>query len=157
VPDKTVEIKPAELKMAGQVVESIAEDFNPDRYHHTYQEQLRELVEAKLEGGEAFTAGEQPTELDETEDVSDLLAKLEASVKARSQASKSPAKEAPGKRPRPKRRPRRPHPKGPARRREPSDHRHGESLSAAHSPSEDPSCRSAAACTWAIGSAVTAA
>ncbi|MDR3661662.1 MAG: Ku protein, partial [Mycobacterium sp.] len=91
--DKKVEIKPAELKMAGQVVESMAEDFNPDRYHDTYQEQLQELIEAKLEGGEAFTTEEQPKELDETEDVSDLLAKLEASVKARSGDGKQPAKQ----------------------------------------------------------------
>ncbi|CQD20331.1 ku protein [Mycobacterium lentiflavum] len=90
--DKKVEIKPAELKMAGQVVESMAEDFNPDRYRDTYQEQLQELVDAKLEGGEAFTAEEKPKELDETEDVSDLLAKLEASVKARSGDGKAPAK-----------------------------------------------------------------
>jgi DNA end-binding protein Ku len=90
--DKEVEIKPAELKMAGQVVESMADDFNPDRYHDDYQEQLQELVDAKLEGGEAFTVEEKPTELDETEDVSDLLAKLEASVKARSADGKEPAK-----------------------------------------------------------------
>jgi DNA end-binding protein Ku len=90
--DKKVDIKPAELKMAGQVVDSMADDFNPDRYHDDYQEQLHELVQAKLEGGEAFTTDEQPKELDETEDVSDLLAKLEASVKARSSDSKSPAK-----------------------------------------------------------------
>lgn len=90
--DKKVEIKPAELKMAGQVVESMADEFNPDRYHDTYQEQLQELVDAKLEGGEAFTVEEQPKELDEAEDVSDLLAKLEASVKARSGEGKQPAK-----------------------------------------------------------------
>lgn len=95
--DKEVEIKPAELKMAGQVVESMAEDFNPDRYHDTYQEQLQELIDAKLEGGEAFTTEEQPKELDETEDVSDLLARLEASVKARSGNGKAPAKKAPAK------------------------------------------------------------
>ncbi|OBB69998.1 Ku protein [Mycobacterium sp. 852014-50255_SCH5639931] len=95
--DKEVEIKPAELKMAGQVVEAMAEDFNPDRYHDTYQEQLQELIDAKLEGGEAFTTEEQPKELDETEDVSDLLAKLEASVKARSGNGKAPAKKAPAK------------------------------------------------------------
>jgi DNA end-binding protein Ku len=104
--DKEVDIKPAELKMAGQVVESMTDDFNPDRYHDTYQEQLRELVEAKLEGGEAFTTEEQPKELDETEDVSDLLAKLEASVKARrggngsggdGQPKKPPAKKAAAK------------------------------------------------------------
>lgn len=96
--DKEVDIKPAELKMAGQVVESMAEDFNPDRYHDTYQEQLQELIDAKLEGGEAFTTEEQPKELDETEDVSDLLAKLEASVKARSGGGdKAPAKKAAAK------------------------------------------------------------
>ena len=85
--DKEVEIKPAELKMAGQVVESMTDDFHPERFHDTYQEQLKELVEAKLEGGEAFTTEEQPAELDETEDVSDLLAKLEASVKRRREQS----------------------------------------------------------------------
>ncbi len=81
--DQKVEIKPAELKMAGQVVESMADDFHPEQFHDTYQEQLKELVEAKLEGGEAFTTEDQPAELDETEDVSDLLAKLEASVRRR--------------------------------------------------------------------------
>ena len=95
--DKKVDIKPAELKMAGQVVESMADDFSPDRYHDDYQDQLRELVEAKLEGVEAFTSEEKPKELDETEDVSDLLAKLEASVKARSGDSKPPEKKAAAK------------------------------------------------------------
>ncbi|OMC17588.1 Ku protein [Mycobacterium sp. SP-6446] len=96
--DKKVDVKPAELKMAGQVVESMAEEFNPDRYHDDYQEQLHELVQAKLEGGEAFTTEEQqPKDLDEAEDVSDLLAKLEASVKARSGDGQGPAKKAPAK------------------------------------------------------------
>ncbi|MGB3473977.1 MAG: Ku protein [Mycobacterium sp.] len=95
--DTKVEIKPAELKMAGQVVESMADDFDPDRYHDTYQEQLQELIAAKLEGDEAFTPEERPAELDATEDVSDLLAKLEASVKKRASAEKTPAKKAPAK------------------------------------------------------------
>lgn len=108
--DKDVDIKSAELKMAGQVVESMTDDFKPDQFRDDYQEQLHELVQAKLEGGEAFTVEEQPTDLDEsTEDVSDLLAKLEASVKARGSGSstkaaaskkepeKGPAKKAPAK------------------------------------------------------------
>lgn len=106
--DKKVDVKPAELKMAGQVVESMADDFNPDRYHDSYQEELRELVTAKLEGGEAFPTEEsKPEELDATEDVSDLLARLEASVKKRRGGSGSdsdddgaddkPAKKAPAK------------------------------------------------------------
>ncbi|TGD87413.1 Ku protein [Mycolicibacterium sp. CH28] len=100
--DKEVEIKPAELKMAGQVVESMADDFHPEQFRDTYQEQLKELVEAKLAGGEAFTTEDQPAELDETEDVSDLLAKLEASVKRRRGESEdsggqAPVKKAPAK------------------------------------------------------------
>jgi DNA end-binding protein Ku len=100
--DKEVDIKPAELKMAGQVVDSMSDDFHPDQFRDTYQEQLHELVEAKLEGGEAFPTEEQPAELDVTEDVSDLLAKLEASVRKRrseseSSASKAPAKKSPAK------------------------------------------------------------
>ncbi|MCW2691036.1 MAG: Ku protein [Mycobacterium sp.] len=101
--DKEVEIKPAELKMASQVVESMTDDFHPERFHDTYREQMEELIAAKLEGGEAFTTEEQPAELDETEDVSDLLAKLEASVKKRrgeannSEDGDSPAKKAPAK------------------------------------------------------------
>jgi DNA end-binding protein Ku len=69
--------------MAGQVVESMADDFRPEEFTDTYQEQLRELVEAKLEGGEAFATPEAPARLDDTGDVSDLLAKLEASVRRR--------------------------------------------------------------------------
>ncbi|MDP9167569.1 MAG: Ku protein [Actinomycetota bacterium] len=99
--DKEVEIKPAELKMAGQVVESMTDDFHPDQFRDDYQEQLHELVQAKLEGGEAFTTEDQPAEnLDETDDVSDLLAKLEASVKARQSGGdekKAPEKKAPAK------------------------------------------------------------
>ena len=60
----------------------------------------KELVAAKLEGGEAFTVEEKPTQLDETDDVSDLLAKLEASVKKRQGAAaeeSAPAKKAPAK------------------------------------------------------------
>ena len=88
--DKEVDVKPAELKMAGHVVESMTDDFDPDQFRDDYQEQLRELVTAKLEGGEAFSSEEQPAEnLDETDDVSDLLAKLEASVKARQSGSSS--------------------------------------------------------------------
>jgi len=95
--DTKVEIKPAELKMAGQVVESMADDFASDRYRDTYQDQLQELIAAKLEGGEAFTPEDHPAELDATEDVSDLLAKLEASVQKRSAAGKTPAKKAQAK------------------------------------------------------------
>ncbi|WP_319456747.1 MULTISPECIES: Ku protein [unclassified Mycobacterium] len=97
--DKEVDIKPAELKMAGQVVESMTDDFDPDQFRDTYREEMLELIQAKIEGGEAFTVEEpEPEDLDDTEDVSDLLAKLEASVQARKGGAKeAPAKKAPAK------------------------------------------------------------
>ena len=113
--DAGVEVRAPELKMAGQVVESMADDFHPEQYTDTYQEQLTELVESKLAGGQAFATPEAPARLDETEDVSDLLAKLEASVRRRREeaaakesaapeppaqkatAKKAPAKKAPAK------------------------------------------------------------
>jgi DNA end-binding protein Ku len=81
--------------MAGQVVESMTDDFHPEQYTDTYQEQLQELVEAKLAGGQAFATAEAPARLDETEDVSDLLAKLEASVRRRREESAARARPEP--------------------------------------------------------------
>jgi DNA end-binding protein Ku len=116
--DSDVEVRAPELKMAGQVVESMTDDFHPEQYTDTYQEQLQEMVEAKLSGGQAFATTEAPAKLDDTEDVSDLLAKLEASVRRRREESaartkaepqdepaatapvkKAPAKKAPAKAP----------------------------------------------------------
>jgi len=89
------------------VVESMAGDFNPEQYTDTYQEQLQVLVESKLAGGQAFATAEAPTRIDDTDDVSDLLAKLEASVRRRREQSagaapvqparKAPARKAPAR------------------------------------------------------------
>jgi DNA end-binding protein Ku len=97
--DAEVDVRPAELKMAGQVVDSMAGDFKPEQFTDTYQDQLHELVAAKLAGGEAFTEAEKPARLDDTDDVSDLLARLEASVRRRREeaAQKTPATKAPAK------------------------------------------------------------
>ncbi|TPG35671.1 Ku protein [Mycolicibacterium hodleri] len=97
--DKKVDIKPAELTMAGQVVESMTDDFHPEAFTDNYRVEMMELIQAKIDGGEAFAVEEQPAaDLDETDDVSDLLAKLEASVQARKSGSEDePAKTAPAK------------------------------------------------------------
>jgi DNA end-binding protein Ku len=96
--DKKVDIKPAELKMAGQVVESMTDDFHPEAFTDDYRVEMMELIQAKIDGGQAFSVEEQPAEnLDETDDVSDLLAKLEASVQARAGAKKAPGEKAPAK------------------------------------------------------------
>ena len=108
--DKKVEIKDSELKMAGQVVESMTDDFHPEAFTDNYRVEMLELIQAKIDGGEAFAVEEQPADLDETtDDVSDLLAKLEASVKAR---QAEPAKKAPARKLLPRRRPQRRPPPG---------------------------------------------
>ena len=44
------EVKPQEVKLARQLAESLAAPFEPDKYHDEYQQQLRELIEAKRQG-----------------------------------------------------------------------------------------------------------
>lgn len=72
---KMVEAKPAMLAMAEKLVESMHADFDPDEFEDTYTTRLNELVTARA-GGEELA----PVEHEEVEDVSDLLAALEASI-----------------------------------------------------------------------------
>lgn len=48
--DRDIKLKPQEVKLAEQLVESLAEDFKPQQYHDTFQENLKALIEAKREG-----------------------------------------------------------------------------------------------------------
>ncbi|HEX7834643.1 MAG TPA: Ku protein, partial [Pseudolysinimonas sp.] len=52
--DENPKISDAELKMSRQLVDSFASDFTPEKFTDDYQEQLRTLVEAKLEQGDAL-------------------------------------------------------------------------------------------------------
>jgi DNA end-binding protein Ku len=47
---KDLQLKPKEIKLAEQLVKSLSEDFHPEQYHDTFQEQLHALVEAKQKG-----------------------------------------------------------------------------------------------------------
>ncbi|HWI43698.1 MAG TPA: Ku protein [Nocardioides sp.] len=81
-PDFNVEagdVKPAEVKMAQMLVETLAGDFEPEEFEDDYAEAVEAVVKAKIEGGEvkrtetsAKTGGE----------VVDLLAALQRSVDA---------------------------------------------------------------------------
>ncbi len=77
--DESVTIKPAELKMASMLVDSFADDFRPEDYTDEYRVELEQLIEAKLEGGEAFPTPEKEEEGEDAE-VVDLLAALQRSV-----------------------------------------------------------------------------
>jgi DNA end-binding protein Ku len=45
-----VKLKPQEIKLAEQLIESLSSEFKPQQYHDTFQQNLKKLVEAKREG-----------------------------------------------------------------------------------------------------------
>lgn len=81
-----VEVKESEIKVAHQLIEALAGDWDPKKYHDTFQENLKKLIETKLEGGEV-QAVEEPRKL---APVVDLMAALKQSLE---NAKKPPASE----------------------------------------------------------------
>ena len=81
-----VELKDAELKVAHQLIEALADRFDPKKYHDTFQENLKKLIQAKLEGGE-IAAVEKPRKL---APVVDLMSALKESL-AQMEGKKKPA------------------------------------------------------------------
>jgi DNA end-binding protein Ku len=75
----TAEAKPAEVKMAKMLVETLAGDFEPDEYEDDYRQAVEDLVKTKIEGGEVKAA---PKERKTGGEVVDLLAALQRSVEA---------------------------------------------------------------------------
>jgi DNA end-binding protein Ku len=80
-----VDVSDRELRMASQLVESLTEPFEPERFEDTYRNQVLDLIERKAAGDE--TVVEAPAAPDETK-VVDLMAALEASVKEAREARK---------------------------------------------------------------------
>jgi DNA end-binding protein Ku len=81
-PDFSVEpgdVKPAEVKMATMLVETLAGDFDPAEFEDDYAEAVETLVKAKIEGGEVKRTA---TSTKSSGEVVDLLAALQRSVDA---------------------------------------------------------------------------
>jgi DNA end-binding protein Ku len=95
--DETPRISADELKMGRQLVESFASDFTPEKFTDDYQEQLKTLIEAKLEQGDALdTEATFGRETDGGGEVLDLMEALRRSVESkRSDAAPAPAKKKP--------------------------------------------------------------
>jgi DNA end-binding protein Ku len=74
-----VDTSKRELDIAKQLVDSLAGDFEPDRYHDSYREQVLDLIERKAAGEEIAV---QPAAEEEEEPVPDLMAALKASLDA---------------------------------------------------------------------------
>ena len=84
-----VELKDGEVKVAHQLIEALAGDWDPEKYHDTFQENLKEMIQAKLEGEEVKPV-EKPKKL---APVVDLMAALKQSL-ADMEGKKKPAAKA---------------------------------------------------------------
>lgn len=91
--DDDVRISAKELEMSASLVESFSKDFDPEEFGDEYQRELRTLIDAKLEQGDAIdtaaTFGEQEGD-DDGGEVIDLMEALRASVE-RTRASRAKA------------------------------------------------------------------
>jgi len=77
IPDASeLQASAREVKMAGELIESLSADFDPSKYRDSYREQVLDLIERKAEGEEIAI---QPDE-EERPEVPDLMAALEASI-----------------------------------------------------------------------------
>jgi DNA end-binding protein Ku len=81
-----VELKDAEVKVAHQLIEALADEWDPEKYHDTFQDNLKNLIQTKLEGGKIAEV-EKPKKL---APVVDLMSALKASL-AEMEGKKKPA------------------------------------------------------------------
>jgi len=84
------EVKPAELELAKQIIEQIAEnDFKPEKYEDDVKKRIQEQIQRKVEGQEIdLTPAEQPKT-----QVIDLMEALKASLAARGEKASEPVGE----------------------------------------------------------------
>ena len=71
-----VELKESEVKIAHQLIEALSAEWDPEKYHDTFQENVKKLIETKLEGGKIAEV-EKPKKL---APVVDLMAALKQSL-----------------------------------------------------------------------------
>ena len=103
LPDSSgVKMSKRELEIAEQLVDSLAGDFEPQKYRDTYREEVLALIERKAQGEEIAV---QPPPEEAREPAPDLMSALKASLDAvHAQADAVPGDgAAEGRRPAPKR------------------------------------------------------
>jgi DNA end-binding protein Ku len=94
IPSRRTKPEAKALKLATQIIDSLAGDWDPKRYHDTYAEELRRRISAKGKGKEIVDEAE-PDEGDAK--IVDLMEALEASV-SRAKGKRAPAKKRAAKR-----------------------------------------------------------
>jgi DNA end-binding protein Ku len=69
--------KPAELKMAVNLIEQLSQEFDPEMYKDTYSEALMKIIKQKAKGKNIKTKKAEPAKEGK---VIDLMAQLKASL-----------------------------------------------------------------------------
>ncbi len=77
IPSARTKAAPKELRLATQIIESLAADWDPRKYHDTYTEEMRELIERKAKGKKIEAPAAEP---ERKAEVIDPLAAPEASL-----------------------------------------------------------------------------
>lgn len=91
-PGEDVKVSAAELKMAEQLVEAMAGDWQPDLFHDEFREKLMALVEEKArQGGMQQVAPLPGEEVPASAEVIDLTELLRRSLKGNAPAASAPA------------------------------------------------------------------
>jgi DNA end-binding protein Ku len=84
--EKDVKLKPAEVKLAEQLVESLSQDFKPEQFHDKFQENLKALIEAKQKG--KTVVAEHPPAPARVIDMMEALKKSLANAEAQQKPNK---------------------------------------------------------------------
>jgi DNA end-binding protein Ku len=88
--------RPAELKMARQLIDNLSAKWDPQKYTDEYRDNLMKVIQAKLKGRKPRL---QERETSQSADVVDLMARLRASLEGKASArGKTAASAARGKR-----------------------------------------------------------
>lgn len=84
------ELNPRELDMAKRLVEDMSEDWKPEQYKDTFQDQIMDLVETKAREGKLEAVGGPEESVDRrSADVIDLTELLKRSLAGKSPSKKS--------------------------------------------------------------------
>ncbi|MGZ3695656.1 MAG: non-homologous end joining protein Ku [Bdellovibrionota bacterium] len=90
---KKMKVSEREVAVAEQLVHGMSSDWNPDKYHNTYQDDLKRLIQKKIKGGQSTTIEKEDTvveDIADTSNVVDLTALLKRSLSAAKGAHKTP-------------------------------------------------------------------
>jgi DNA end-binding protein Ku len=95
VPSRRAKPDAKELKLATQIVDSLASNWDPERYHDTFTEELRAIIERRADGKDVVS--EPDVDEGGGGEVLDLMAALEASVESAKKRRSAAKKKAPSR------------------------------------------------------------